>query len=122
MRTGNCHVGWPGCFLVRWAALLENVAQTGTNCGENFPAFLRVGVVRYLGVIFTPSAAPHASLPPLSSLSASPMSLLVWLPCPVWLCCSSPFPGVDIVGGGGPPPSLPPLPPMTITITIYPFD
>ena len=31
-------------------------------------------------------------------------------------------PGVDIVGGGSPPsPPLQPLP-MTITITIYPFD
>ena len=35
--------------------LLENLAKRGTHGGENFATFLRVGVVRYLGVIFTPT-------------------------------------------------------------------
>ena len=55
MRDGTCHNGWPRCLLVRWGAFLAQRAPCG---GENFPAFLRVRVVRYLGVIFTSSEPP----------------------------------------------------------------
>ena len=54
MRAGTYHNGWPGCFLVL-DALSKNDAQRGTHGGDNFLTLLRVTVVRYLGVIFTPS-------------------------------------------------------------------
>ena len=45
----------PGCFLVWWGALSKNLAQSGLLGRGNLRTFLQLRVVRYLGVIFTPS-------------------------------------------------------------------
>ena len=54
----NVHNGWPACFSVRWGALSKTIAQRVIYGGENFPAFLRVRLVCFPGVIFTPSEPP----------------------------------------------------------------
>ena len=70
MRAGTCNNGWPGCFLVWWGALSKNVAQSGPLGRENLPTFWQVGVVRYLGVIFTPSEPPTTGT--ISSIRGRP--------------------------------------------------
>ena len=58
MREGTCNNGWPGCFLVLWGALSKKLGQSDPLGTENLPTVLQVRVVRYLGVIFTPSEPP----------------------------------------------------------------